>query len=236
MTPMLIAIPFWENDKSQAFDLCRIIAGLQTHHVGNEAHIMLVARQDCRHDINMVKIISAKFNTFTLVSASAQKGWPAGPNGMFASTMIHISTNNRNKYECVYWMEPDAIPLCANWFTDLLRAWRERPSNALIVGCRSDANGDGSGDHITGCALYDPEISRLMPNILRTNGGAWDYENRAVIVQRGHHTPLIENWYKATNADPGIVDRINVGVRIIHGFKDRSLVLHLAKKYGISLS
>lgn len=236
MTPMLIAIPFWDGDKGKAFDLCRILAGLQPHHVGNIVHVLLVARQDCKHDLNMVKIIMAKFNCFTHVSNSPLRGWPNGPNGMFGKTMIHIANNNaKNKYECVYWMEPDAIPLCPNWFADLLTVWRGRHLKSLIVGCRSDCNGDGSGDHITGCALYHPNIAKLMPQLTSCTSQAWDYKCRAQIVAVGGHTNMIENWYNARNADPGIVERVNVGVRVIHGFKDRSVAQLVANKFKIRL-
>lgn len=225
---MLICIPFWQNDKQQAIDLCRIIAGLQQHHVGQIAHVLLVNRQDCKPDINMIKIIMTKFNTFTHSSASPMKGWPAGPNGMFASTMIHVSNNAKNKYEVVYWMEPDAIPLCPNWFADLLNEWRKRSPKTLVVGC-------SDGVHITGCALYHPNISRLMPHIFKTQGAAWDWEHRDSILANGQHTPLIENYYKHTNAHPGILDKVDSGLRVAHGFKDRSLVELVAKKYGIKL-
>jgi len=235
MTPMLICIPFWKNDLSQAFDLCRIIAGLQPNHVGNTAHIMLVARQDCKHDINMTNIVMAKFNTFTLTSNSPLRGWPQGPNGMFGSTIFHVASNQKNKYECMYWMEPDAIPLCPNWFADLLNAWRTRPSQTLIVGCRSDCNGDGTGDHITGCALYHPNIARMMPELTSCSGVAWDYLLRAKIVALGSHTPLIENFYNAKNLPMDICERSKIGVRVIHGAKDRSVVNSVAKKYNIKL-
>lgn len=236
MTPMLICIPFWNGDKAQAMDLCKLLAGLQSHHVGPTAHIMLVARQDCTHDTNMIKIVMAKFNTFTFVTTSPLRGWPNGPNGMFGSTMVHVANNGKNKYECVYWMEPDAIPLCPNWFMDLLQAWRTRHANALIIGCRSDCNGDGSGDHITGCALYHPNIARLMPKLTSCTGQAWDYRFRADIVARGGHTHLIENWYRANNANPDVVERASThGVRIVHGFKDRSLVEAVAKKFSVKI-
>lgn len=237
MTPMLICVPFWQGDKDRAMDLCRILAGLQDHHVGNIVHVLLVARQDCKHDLNMIKIVMAKFNTFTHVSKSNLKGWPAGPNGMFGSTMIHISNNqNKNQYECVYWMEPDAIPLCPNWFMDLLHTWRTRHPKALIIGCRSDCNGDGTGDHITGCALYHPNIARLMPELTGCSEQAWDYKCRAKIVENGGHTPLIENFYNKTGADYAITNRFDLGVRIIHGYKDRSVVMAVAQKYNIKLS
>jgi hypothetical protein len=217
-------------------DLCKILAGLQPHHVGKEAHVMLIARQDCHHDQNMIKIVMAKFNTFTHVSKSPMKGWPDGPNGMFGSTMMHIANNQKkNQYECVYWMEPDAIPLCPNWFSDLLQVWRTRHIKSLVVGCRGDCNGDGSGDHITGCALYHPNIAKLMPEICGCTGQAWDYKYRAKIVANGGHTPLIENFYNARNLPMDIVDRSKNGVRIIHGAKDRSVVNSVAKKYGINI-
>lgn len=235
MTPMLVCVPFWKGDMAHAMDVCRIMAGLQPHPVGEIVHVMLVARQDCTHDINMVNIVNAKFKTFTYVSNSPLRGWPQGPNGMFGSTMIHISNNAKNKYECIYWMEPDALPICPNWFIDLLHAWRTRHPSSLIVGCRSDCNGDGTGDHITGCALYDPNIARKMPELTMCSEMAWDYQHRAKIVTVGGHTPLIENWYNARNADPGIADRDKVGVRIIHGFKDRSVVQLIAKKFNIKM-
>lgn len=234
MTPILIAIPFWQGDNSQAIELCKIIAGLQAGHAGNTAHIMLVCRQDWAIDQNMVKIISQKFNTLTFKSNSPLKGWPSGSNGMFASTMRQINQKLSKNYECVYWMEPDAIPIVPNWFWCLVEEWRKRHPAANIVGCRSDCNGDGTGDHITGCALYHPTIAKIMPELMLCDGQAWDYKHRAKIVSMGQHTKTIENWYRANNAAPGILDRTRVGVVIIHGFKDSSVVNLVKKKYKIS--
>lgn len=235
VTPILICIPYWERDRLQATELCKIIAGLQPHHVRNLAHVMLVARQDCAIDKNMVNIISKKFNTFTHKSNSPLKGWPAGPNGMFNSTMIHISNNAPNLYECVYWMEPDAIPLAPNWFWCLVEEWRRRHPQANVVGCRHDCNGDGSGDHISGSCLYHPSIARIMPEITRSCDIAWDYEHRARIVAMGAHTNLIANLYKATNIFPeslqGLLDQ---GTLVCHGVKDYSVVDFVKKKYNIA--
>lgn len=231
--PILIVIPFWQGDQAQAIELCRIIAGLQSVHVGNAAHVMLVARQDCNMDQNMVKIIASKFNTLTYKSMSNLKGWPAGPNGMFGNTMIHISNNFVKKYECIYWMEPDAIPLVPNWFANLVKEWKSRHPSCNIMGCRSDCHGDGTGDHITGCAVYHPNIARIYPPLTMCDNVAWDYLHRAKMVAMGKHTTLIENWYKAKNAPYGIVDRVNVGVNILHGFKDNSVINHVKKKYNI---
>lgn len=234
MIPILICIPFWQGDHAQALDLCKIIAGLQPGHAGALAHVMLICRQDCKIDQQMIKIVSPRFHMFTFQSRSPLKGWPSGSNGMFGSTMIHIATSFKGKYECVYWMEPDAIPICPNWFWSLVEVWRRRPPNTLVVGCRSDCNGDGSGDHLTGCAIYDPQIAKLMPEITKSDRIAWDYQNRAKIVARGQHTTLIENYYKQKNAPEGILERSKLGVVIMHGFKDNSLVNHVKKNFNIS--
>lgn len=233
MIPILICVPFWQGDNTQAIDLCRILAGLQEKHAESSAHVMLICRQDFKIDPNMVKIISAKFNTFTYQSKSPLKGWPSGANGMFGSAMIYISTYMKGKYECVYWMEPDCTPLCPNWHNSLVVEWRRRPPNVNVVGCRHACDPDGGGDHITGCAIYHPRITRIIPEIATCDQMAWDYQHRQKIVAMGMHTKLIENWYRATNASPGILDRVNVGVAIIHGYKDDSVRVLVKKKYKI---
>lgn len=232
---MLICIPFWHGDKAQAIDLCKILTGLQQYPVGAAAHLMLVARQDCLHDQNMIKIAMTKFNTFTHVTNSPLRGWPNGPNGMFGNTMVHISNNCKNKYDCIYWMEPDAIPLCPNWFADLHHAWKNRHQNVLVLGCRGQVDESTTSDHITGCAMYHPMIARLMPKLTSCTGQAWDWKFRSEIIAVGGHTHMIENFYKATNLPMDIVNRADLGVRILHGCKDRSVVNSVAQKYGIKL-
>lgn len=232
MVPILICLPFWSGDKTHAIEICRIVAGLQSVHVGQTAHFMLVCRQDCQVDDNMIKIISPKFNTFTYQSTSALRGWPAGPNGMFGSTMIHIANNGVNKYECVYWLEPDCVPTKPNWFWDLVLEWRKRHPSTRIVGCRADCNGDGTGDHISGCALYDPNIARIFPALTTCDLVAWDYHHRAKIVSMGGPTNLIQNRYKQTNIDAGVIEE--PGVVLIHGVKDMSVINAVKRKYGIA--
>lgn len=232
--PILIVIPYWEGDKEYAFELCKIISGLQEHPVKPDvAHVLLVCRQDSSIDLNMVEIVREKFTVFTFHSMSPLKGWPAGSNGLFSQAMIHISHRATKNYECIYWMEPDAIPICPNWFWDLVIEWRNRHPTTNIVGCRSDCNGDGTGDHITGCALYHPNIARILPEITLSDHMAWDYEHRAKIVRMGGPTKMIENFYRARDADSGILSRADLGVRIIHGFKDRSLINLVKQKYNI---
>lgn len=230
--PILIVIPYWDKDLTQAIELCKICAGLQPHHVKHAAHVMVSIRQDAKIDQNLIKIISSRFNTLTYRCLSPLRGWPNGSNGMFASTMINISNNLVNYYETIFWCEPDCIPIRPNWFADLSLEWKRRHPTANIIGCRHDCNGNGTGDHITGCALYHPNIARILPEITKSDGIAWDYEHRAKIVAMGGSTKLIQNWYKATNAAPGIIDQN--GVVAIHGYKDKSLVDLVKRRFNIT--
>lgn len=230
--PILIAIPWWNGDKTQAVELCKIIAGLQPGHAGHTAHVMLICRQDGKVDQNMVKIVAQKFNVLTYQSQSPLRGWPQGPNGMFGSTMIHIANNFKNKYECIYWMEPDAIPLSPNWFWCLVEEWRRRHPQALVVGCRSTIDGTSQSDHITGCALYHPNIAKLMPYLTTCQMMAWDYQHRDKIIASGGHTKLIQNRYGQKNVDPNIINE--PGVVIIHGVKTPCIVNAVKKKFHIA--
>lgn len=230
--PILIAVPFWRGDHTQAIELCKIMVGLQSAHAGQTCHVMLICRQDFKIDPNMVKIVALKFNVLTYQSQSPLRGWPQGPNGMFGSTMIHIANNFKEKYECVYWMEPDAIPLCPNWHWCLVQEWRRRHPQALIVGCRSTIDGSSQSDHITGCALYHPNIARVMPYLTTSSEVAWDYIHREKIIASGGSTKLIQNRYGQRNLPPGVIDE--PGLVIIHGCKDASVTQAVRAKHRIS--
>lgn len=232
--PLLAVIAFWKGDQGEAIELCRLLSGLQTTHCGQEVHIMLVNRQDCQMDPNLVKIAAQKYNVITHQSSSPLKGWPNGSNGMFSSSMIYVATSLKNRYETVYWMEPDAVPIHPNWHRALIHAWRTRHPSAWIVGCRHDCDGNGKGDHITGCALYDPEIAKKLPKITASCHIAWDYEHRAPIVRNGQGTHIIANHYKAKGMTMGTLDDLlKQGVVIAHGYKDDSVRRCVKAKYGI---
>lgn len=230
MIPILIVIPFWPGDRSDAVELCKLIAHLQPHHAKNTAHVMIAERQDCKRETQMVDIISKKFNTLTHHCQSPLRGWPAGPNGMFASTMMQISFIQKN-YECVFWMEPDCLPLRTNWFWDLAMEWKKRKPGVHVMGCMASVDGTAESQHITGCALYHPNIIRILPQIALSDNIAWDYFHRRAIVSVGQHTPLIVLHYKSSNASESL---LNDQIAVVHGYKDGSLMRHLKKRHGMA--
>jgi len=121
--PILVVISYWEGDKNLAKKLVNLIVGMQSEHAKRSVEIMLVCRQDCKVDLEMVGKLSTKFNVHTFLSKSPFRGWPQGCNGMFASSMIQIS-QNMNPFGGVFWMEADCVPMRPSWYSELSSAWR----------------------------------------------------------------------------------------------------------------
>jgi len=225
--PILIVISYWDGDKNLAKKLVDLIVGMQSAHAQREAEVLLVCRQDCKIDKDMVAKLATRFNVHTLISFSPFKGWPQGCNGMFSSAMIHIS-QWMGEYEAVYWMEADCVPMRPSWYHELTAAWRARGPMTKIMGWIGDCDGGGNGTHITGCAIYHPKIAVLLPQITSSCTIPWDYEHRRLIIGVGERTNLIENAYRAVNATPATLD---LPFAVIHGFKDESLLDLVSRKY-----
>jgi hypothetical protein len=224
---VLVAISFWDGDRELCRKMVDLIVDLEPVHVGRRAGILLVHRQDCKVDNEMVAKLKTRFDVLVHKSDSPNRGWPQGCNGMFSSTILHVR-RWKIPCKCIYWMEADCTPMYPGWFDDLAQAWRERKPMTLVKGWTGDCNGDGTGWHITGCALYDPEIAIKMPFITSTAGGAWDYEHRRAIMARGERTTLIENWYRKNKAPDSLMDK---KYAVVHGIKDGSLCDMVRKKY-----
>lgn len=227
--PMLIILSYWNGDRELARQAAELMADLQPHHVGSVCEVMVSCRQDCKIDQNIVAKLKTRFNTRTHVCTSPLRGWPGGCNGMFGSSMQHVS-NSLAHYDCVFWMEADCTPMYTNWFADLYNEWVKRPDGVKIVGCKCDANGNGTGWHITGCALYDPQIARIMPEIAYADSWAWDWGCRDKILKIGSHTNAIGLKYKATELQADILDQ---RYSVIHGFKNDAL-LKLVRERRVS--
>jgi hypothetical protein len=226
--PVLIVIPYWSGDKEVCRKMIDLMVDLEPEHVGRRAAVLLTHRQDEeRVDKEMVLKLKTRFNLYTLRSTSPQRGWPSGCNGMFGSAMIHVHVWNI-PCDCIYWMESDCTPMYRGWFDDLANAWARKKPMTLVMGWEGDCNHDGTGHHITGCALYDPHIAIKLSDITICDGVAWDYQYRKQIMAVGEKTLLIENAYKSKKATKRMME---CGYAIVHGVKDGSLCDMVRRKY-----
>lgn len=227
--PILIVISYWDGDRDLARQMAALMADLQPHHVGRAAEVLIVCRQDSMIDQSIVEKLKTRFTVRTRVAGSPLRGWPGGCNGMFGSACIHIS-QSLNAYDCFFWMEADCVPMYCNWFADLHGEWVRRPKGTHIVGCKADANGDGSGWHITGCALYDCSISRIIPGLTTCTRQAWDWQFKHKIIEVGHHTNAIALKYKTTEPDAAMVES---HYTVVHGWKNNWLINAVRAKRNV---
>lgn len=231
--PILIALGYWHGDQAAMLSLVKLIVGMQDQHAGRSCAFMLTARRDTNIDSEAVDRLASRFNVFTHKSVRFDTGWPSGSNGIFGSTMIEIALKRRDS-DCVFWMEPDCVPLRKDWHQVLAAAWKTRQPGKLILGHKLSIDGRPEGMHINGCALYDTQIARKMPGLTSAGLGAWDWQHRVGIVKNGQDTPVIRLYYKHENAPKNFIEGFKANApAVVHGFKDRSLLELAAKKFSV---
>lgn len=229
LVPIIVCIPYWSGDRNLMNDLCKLIVGMQGSDAFNLCHFLLVSRQDCGIDNTSLNLLNKKFKAWHYRSQSPLKGWPAGPNGMFGSTINFLHVSNAG-YECMFWMEPDCVPMRPNWWLDLVHEWRNREIGKLVVGCMHQVDANPDSMHINGCALYDPMIARRLPFLATCDRTAWDYQHRKAICDYGQNTPLIQNRYKCRNMTEAVFEENRA---VVHGVKDDSLIKLVASRHGV---
>lgn len=231
--PILIALAYWEGDAPMMRSLVKLIVGMQAVHAGRSCAFMLVARRDAKMDNEMVAMLAKKFDVFTLQSNRFEKGWPAGCNGMFAATITQMVTR-RTDCDSMFWLETDCVPMRPDWHQILALEWKNRQPGVNIVGCRTTTDGSPNTDHITGCAIYDAKIAMKLSKLVSPSRGAWDWEFRRDIVRMGQHTDKIILKYRATEGAEEMMAFGNPPA-IVHGWKNKSLLGLVAKKYGVNI-
>lgn len=225
--PFLIVISYWEGDRDMCREMVRLLVDLQEKHAGKAAKILLICRQDSKIDAEMVRLLKSKFDLETKIGTSPLRGYPGGANGLFASAALHLATCTE-QYDGWFWMEPDCVPMYPNWWVDLKMEWKNRPRGVQIMGWKGDCNGNGTGWHITGCAIYDQQIARTIPCLTMCDGIPWDYKCRDEMLRVGKETLKIHLCWRAKNATPDILKN---RWSIAHGYKDGSLLKLVRKEY-----
>jgi len=238
---ILVVLPFWQGDKSQAMQLARLLADLEPAYSG-AADFAFVARRDCKHDRDTVGYVSKKFNTFTATSARPETGWPGGCNGLFFGAidwcLRGISSAKLPAYKALFICAADTAPLVNDGLMYLHSEWdRLSKQGVNVAGAMVPGNARGGANHINGdCILISGKpdflfwLAKRAGNVIRSNCG-WDWSMAPEFelklwsdisgIKSHYHRPAFceEEWdgYRAG------------GVKWLHGCKDFSL-LKIARK------
>lgn len=229
MIPLLIIIPFWASDKTRLHPLSKLICGLEPH-PAEDAHVMLLPRQDCDVDAEFLATFRTRFYTFVFKSQSASRTYPDSTNGMFFSAYQHLRQFHPGKYDATIWFEADMCPVNKFWRKRLINVWKARSPNIYAMGHIFPVGGD-DGTHMNGGALWSPKILDIIPDIC-TSRGAWDWTNRNKILPIAQGIEEIHYWHAARNVPDYPKDGKTV---VIHGVKDDSLMQMVAADHGIKI-
>lgn len=230
---MLVAFPTCDKDCSLARDLLRWCEELESP-VGYPKHDALIVAGERLERYQIEELVElAKKARFKSVSAIHQredddKGWPIAPNRMFQITAQHVQQTLRTAF---FWCEPDCVPTKQGW----LDAFEEE---YLRVGKPFMGFAwDRPNRHLTGCAVYPPNISRFNPHMLNGANKPFDIIRPELTLRHAHITDLIQHEWGdiKTNTpwtfpDVASLSRISPAACLFHRCKDGSLIDRLRER------
>lgn len=237
----LFMFQFWEGDKPEAMELARLIADIQQGH-SQEADFLFLARFDSTHDEKTIKHVSRKFNTYKYTSPRRGTGWPHGCNELFLGGMEWIygmkSMNRIPRYQTIFSLEADCVPMSRDWITRLKREWylanQTKPvfmAGAWLPNCPQN---DGSG-HINGCAVMSGDmkfLKWLIETLSRLKSPiGWDYAFSQDFKGWGWAAlPGFTCAWRAPMSEAVFLDARKQGCFLWHGCKGFD-ALNLCRKY-----
>lgn len=231
---ILIALQFWEADKAMAMKVAQLIADLEPR-LSEKADFLFMSRFDCGHDMDIIKYVSAKFNTHVQVNRRRGAEWPFGCNELWFGTMDWVysmrEANLIPDYKAILTMEADSCPMTQHWITELSNQWDK--AGKKIVGPLVPA----PAEHINGNALFSGDL-RFLKWISREVGGCsphggWDFILAGEFKRQGWaNCPAMRSWWRMLTLPRQTFDGlIREGVVFLHGVKDDSVISHVRKKF-----
>jgi hypothetical protein len=146
------------------------------------------------HGVNTTGIEQRLSGSFSKISIETchhvERGWPISCNKAF-ETMAWAAYQ---KYKQPFlWMEPDAVPLKQGWLNDIENDYRAkgRPfmgDYVAIAGVMPNGV-----DHMSGIAVYHPDMPRLAPSIFNNERAAWDIASAYQVTRQMARTNLIQH-------------------------------------------
>lgn len=239
-----VAFSFCSHDRHMALELA--------HHI---ECLGGVERNDCiifhPTDANTEGIREPLQNAFKSVEIidypPTLKGWPDGPNQCF-QVACEAMTKYGNPW---FWMEADCVPTTSQWLTILEAEYRI--CGQPILGVLNDSwglDGEICGKHVTGVAVYPPNMLKFCPPIrslmattdqYRRTGNcppAFDVYIAPYAVKNCAETTNIRHYWKSFDyrecpdglvrcnfqSPYGASDIVSMSAPLIHGAKDFTLL------------
>ena len=151
------------------------------------------------HGVNTTGIEQRLSGSFSKISIETchhvERGWPISCNKAF-ETMAWAAYQ---KYKQPFlWMEPDAVPLKQGWLNDIETEYRSL--NRPFMGDFVEIAGvmPNGVNHMSGIAVYPPDMPRLAPSIFNNDTIAWDIASGNQVIRQMGRTGLIHHDWVPT--------------------------------------
>lgn len=227
---ILIALQYWDGDRTNALALARYLADLEPEH-SKDADFLFMARFDSSLDEATIKHVARKFNVFSVKSRRRGVGWPCGCNELWFSVMEWVQSMVGHKktphYKAIFTCEADGAPIPRDWVKRMSAEWdRVNTPRPIVMAGAMQAN----GPHINGNALMSGDLN-FLTWIGRRVGGVvvdcgWDYCMATDFHRRGWaDIPGMKSLYNTpTFSAQQYEDMVKQDWIWVHGGKDQSLI------------
>lgn len=183
--------------------------------------VLLVASQHAASRQITTKISSLAAEIFLharfhVLEINHEVGWPGSCNHIFSSALQFVE---KNFNEDMFWLEPDAIPLCPEWYEVIQDEWESREPDNEFMGAYVKL----SVPHMSGVGVYGKNWRRYAPSLIESpDNTAWDIHASKHLVHNTHFTHLIQHTSK--NPDIASLDILNDDAVVFHQNKSGSLI------------
>lgn len=184
---MLVTLAFHQGDIEKAINL--LVWILELERKQHDVHRCLLVGDHGMPVEQWDRIKAAAYQAFGTVFTTdltnpETRGWPFGPNAMFAAGAAYNRLNIREDF---LWLEPDAIPLKRGWLDALQKEYKEfkQPFMGAIH--------TKPWRHMTGCGIYPWELYKYNPQMLMANETPFDVIDPQQTIFQMHQTKQIQH-------------------------------------------
>lgn len=191
---MLCVLPWCDKEFAQELRLL-----LWMHELGgckdHEALMVLGSSVSQKEQSEMVDLAKRVFGKVDVIRAFYEdpRPWPVNANLMFQRAARHVAESVKKPW---FWCEPDCVPLVPGWLDKWEAEYKAcgKPYMGFIV---------KEPPHLTGCAVYPPDISIYSPHPLLCEQVAFDVVDVGKIIPNAHHTKLYHHqWFYGVPPQP----------------------------------
>ncbi len=238
---MIVCLPFFAGDKSQAVRLVNWIKDLG----GVKNHSCLLVVDKGTNSVGVIEPLREAFRSVEETSAEpagVQGEWGKGTtdataaNEMWLTAGAYVQHKIKKRW---LWLEPDAVPLPLpfgrSWLDEIEA--EDKKGAKPFTGAYVDSQ--PHEPHMSGVAVYPPCVADHSLDMAIPGKIAWDYAGRKDTIgkQKGYMTRLIQHEYRVDGISPTFptlesLSIIRPEAIIFHRCKDSSLIDRLRERLG----